>query len=524
MYFMKRRTTPRFVSLAAYLFSAAIGLFVALWAFPPGFLFPSPTAAFPIPIDMTQHIIGQRYFIADDWRWPLLVTKNLNVPEGSHIAFSNSIPLEALALKVLSPLLPAGFHGVGLWCGISWLLQPLAATWCVRAAGEKRLLPSACAALIAAATPFWWNRFGHSALSGQFTILFVLGAYFLLMRGQNLYVWLIIAVGQASILLIHPYLWAMTIPLLAAVPISLFLDRRSEWRVAAAGTLCCLAISGVFLAGLGYLGAKGDVGFGSYAMNLLSPVWPAGSGLLANPPARLSVTPGSDWEGYTYLGAGVVFGLVVVLLARLRPSIQSIAHHGGLVLVCVALTALAISNNVGLGPWVLQKVYTAPDLFQQFRTTARFFWPVGYVLMISSVLGAAAFRSRWLSAGLLAAMTLLQMLDIRPMVAGVANATRSHNEPWLIDAAGLRAVFRNGHSLTLIPRWNCMPDQDVLVQQKQELQILLVASETPVPANSMYQARWYTIPICADDKLIERPFEPSEVRVLLPSVAGKLGA
>ena len=46
-----------------------------------------------------------------------------------------------------------------------------------------------------------------------------------------------------------------------------------------------------------------DIGWGHYSMNLLSPIWPAHSGLFGPNRPDMDAT-GGQYEGFNYLGAG----------------------------------------------------------------------------------------------------------------------------------------------------------------------------------------------------------------------------
>ena len=195
-------------------------------------------------------MVAQQYFIRDAWRWPLLLAANLNTPDGLHIAFADGIPLVALVLKLLAPLLPEGFQGIGLWYGIAFALQPVAAVWALRGTGERRWLPAFGVALLAAGMPAWLARYGHAALTGHFLILVGLGFYLrLLRRPRDLPLWLAAVLAQVATMLVHPYLAVMTLALLAAVPATLLLRRDracvrrnapEPWRFRrdAAGSAC----------------------------------------------------------------------------------------------------------------------------------------------------------------------------------------------------------------------------------------------------------------------------------------------
>ena len=211
----------RAATAALWLGVLGFGFALALSIFPLSFLFPSAPFASPPQGDAAQHSVTQAYFIRDIWRWPPLVAGNLNTPDGLHIAFGDGIPLLALILKVLAPLLPPGFHGVGLWYGIAFALQPVAAVWALRGTGERRVLPAVAVALLAASMPAWLARYGHAALTGHFLVLVGLSFYLRLVRRPDAAgLWAAAVVVQVATLLVHPYLAVMTLALLAAVPAS----------------------------------------------------------------------------------------------------------------------------------------------------------------------------------------------------------------------------------------------------------------------------------------------------------------
>jgi hypothetical protein len=48
------------------------------------------------------------------------------------------------------------------------------------------------------------------------------------------------------------------------------------------------------------------------------------------------------------------------------------------------------------------------------------------------------------------------------------------------------------------------------------LQVLTLAAERPVPANTMYVARWRERPACTDAATLATPLAPGELRIILP--------
>ncbi|NKC32152.1 DUF6311 domain-containing protein [Falsiroseomonas selenitidurans] len=460
--------------------------------------------------------MAQRYLIADAWRWPPTLALNLDTQQGGlNTVFADSIPLLVLALKALRGLLPEGFpqgfHGIGLFYGLAWVAQPLAAVWALRGAGETRLAPAIGIALAAAAMPAFIGRFGHAALDGHFLLLLGLGFYLRLVARPRPWLWLGAALLQPAALLIHPYLAAMTLALLGAVPATRLLRGEAFIGPALAVAAAFAAVVGV-MAGFGYLGAAGDGGYGQFAMNLLSPLYPAGSliwGLPWSP--QVDATGHGGWEGYNWLGTGLLGALLAGLLLRPRFALRRLSRHAGLVLVLLALVALAVSFQVGFGSRIVLDLGPPPAVLEQFRASGRFFWPVGYALLLAAmVLLARVAPLLCLLAG------LVQFVDAQPLRAALAEWAGAR-PAWTVEAAALRAELATAERLTLLPSWPCVDKPTGNETYALLLEVLALASERAVPASTMYVARWRTPPRCRDADLASAPLEPGELRLVLPA-------
>ncbi|MBW8269871.1 DUF6311 domain-containing protein [Caldovatus aquaticus] len=516
---------PAAASVAAHAAAALLGAALALALLPREFLLPEAGRPWMPVGDAAQHIVAQRYFLRDPaWHWPPLLAPHLGTAEGgTNIAFADGIPLLALLLKAIAAWLPAGFHGIGLWYGLAFVAQPVAAVWCLRGSGERRLVPALGVALAAASMPAWLNRYGHAALTGHFFLLVALGLYLRLARRQGAAPWAAAAAVAVAALLAHPYLAAMVLALLGAVPLTWLLRRDA----AAAGT--ALAGSGaataavlLVMAAFGYLGATGEGGYGQFAMNLLAPVWPHRSGLLAGlVAAEVDATGHGGWEGYNWLGAGLLGGLAAAGLLRPRAVAATLRRHGGLALVLLGLTLLAVSHRVGLGPAVLLDLGAVPAVLEQFRASGRFFWPVAYALLIGTAAVLARHPRRGLGAALVLAMGLAQFADAAPLRAALRDwaATRP---AWTLHAPALRALFARHERLTLLPSWPCIA-RGAERDYAQTLEALALASETALPVSTMYVARWRGAPpACRDDERAAAPLAPGELRLILPGAVARL--
>ncbi len=488
---------------------------LAILLFPVDFIAPGNGRDWHLAGDAAQHAIAQRHFLADVWRASPLEVGTLL---GLNLAFLDGIPALALPIKAFVPQLPEGFHAIGIFYALAWLLQPFAAVWALRGAGVRGFWPAIAVAVLALSMPAFLMRFGHAALTGHFVILAALGLYFRLLRDAR---WWALAVPfQVLALLVHPYLALMALALLAAVPLTLLLRRDGRFVAAGLGAGAALAAMLGAMAGLGYFGAAGDGGFGQYAMNLLSPFWPYRSWFLAGlVTIEVDATGHGGWEGYNWLGLGLWAALSGALLLGWRRVVAGLRAHPGLVLALAGLTALAVSSRIGLGGVILLDLGPVPAALEQFRASGRFFWPVAYALLIGAavVLAGTGRRGLWV----LGACALLQFADAAPMRQALRDWA-GQRAPWTVEAEALRPVFRAAERVTLLPSWPCIAQADGAARVR-ILELLLLASETPRPVNTMYAARWREPPRCTDAEVAATPLAPGEVRVALPQAAGLLG-
>ncbi|MCS6853846.1 MAG: DUF6311 domain-containing protein [Elioraea sp.] len=502
----------------AYGLAGLAGAVTAALLLPYDFVWPPSYPAWRSLGDIAQHIVAQRYFLAEPWGWPLLVARRLG-DGGTNIALADGIPLFAILLKAFSGVLPAGFHGIGLWHVLVMVLQPIAAVFALRSAGERRLLPALGVALAALAMPAWLARHSHAALMGHFLILLALGLSLLAVRNPRRSVWAWAAGLATAALLVHPYLAAMVLALLGAAPLSLILRGEPRWLGAAIGVVAAAGAVGGALALFGYLGAVGEGGYGNYALNLLSPLWPARSFFFPSVRREIDATGFGGWEGYGWLGAGLIAAMAAAVIGRAAAAGALLRRHGGLALVLLGLTAIAVSHRVGLGGQVVLDLGPPPALLEQFRASGRFFWPVLYALLIGSfALVARAFRSGPVLVLLFGA---LQAVDAAPNRAALAEWA-SRRAPWTVDAEALRPLIAEAKRVTVLPSWPCIPaDGHATRERVQEL--LLLVSEQVVPVNTMQLARWPAAPVCRDAEFAATAVAPGELRLVLAEVWALLG-
>lgn len=73
--------------------------------------------------DVFQHQIGWEWFRQEPWHFPIGRIDAYGYPFGTFVSYTDSIPLLAIPLKMLSPLLNHNFQFLGFWELISVIGQ-----------------------------------------------------------------------------------------------------------------------------------------------------------------------------------------------------------------------------------------------------------------------------------------------------------------------------------------------------------------------------------------------------------------
>jgi hypothetical protein len=501
---------------AGYVLALVAGLAFTVWLVPRHVLFPANYYDQAVSGDTAQHITGQRYFILDEWRWPLLQVKLLRWPKGTNIALTDSIPLLAIPAKLLRRFLPPGFHALFWFLAIAWCLQPVAAVFALRSAGEKRLLPSLATAVIALSMPTLLYRTagGHQALCGHFLILVAIGLYFRISHGSRIAAWLGPPLLLVPSLLIHPYLMAMIAAVFLAAPLSLLIRRNALFLPALVSLVVGVAISGGLALLLGYNEEVGNArGYGWFSMNLLSPIYPAKSTLIPFFPKLMDAT-GGQYEGYQYLGVGVLLLCLTAVISIGYSGLKRVcARHSGLLMVCAGIILFSLSNDVYCGKSLVFHFQRVPQIFTWFRASGRFFWPVTYLLLIGSIAIVTRRLPAKVSAIILLIAAGLQFADATALRNGVHNPA-TWTQTWKIDHDALAKLMQHSDRLTVWPPSECRPS---VIGDPQYTQVLLLASQYGLRTNSMYTPSPRPIGSCRADDVIGTPLQAGELRIILPT-------
>ena len=531
-------------ALLAQLLPWLVGLVFVLLVFPAGYLDgTAPLLVRPIN-DFLQHQTGILAYLNEPWHWPPFDSALLAAPAGTSLVFTDSLPGPTMVAKAIESLTGWRIPVLGWWMLATYLLQPVAMAAVLRALGVERPLPLLAGAVLSLTLPWFLWRFGHSALAGHFLLLFQLALVLGLARardpGRRL-----AAIGllACATLLVHAYLFLMV----AAVGFAGFADalrrRQIDWRLGLAGLLLWLCGVGIVLWVAGYLAFSQPLwGFGYYSMNLLSPLVPQVSGLLPGfadwlvtdasfmaPPEAPPLRPyggladmidatGGQYEGYAWVGVGVLLLLGVTLVRRRADLAEAWHRHRLLVLVLAGLGLLAVGNQVWLGHIRLLALPEPPGALAAFRSNGRLIWPLLYLVIALAIAATARLPRQRLATGLLLAAMALQVADARPMLERLWHGLRA-DPAELFPAEVWRPLIAAHERLLVFPRYDCLGGH---FEPAKELAFHAAAAGRPI--NTAQVSRQQDTD-CQGDlaSLLWRGVDPGTLLVILEPYAGWIG-
>lgn len=472
--------------------------------------------------DQAQALAGAYYFYRDAWRWPLFEMVVPGASQRSNIAFTDSIPLLALAGKVWFRLTGETINFTAPWLWLCILSQAVAITLLLEELGLRRLPETLVGVVLVAVMPAFLFRYWmwHLALCGHFVIVF---SFVLTVRMQRTGLRPRSAMPWAALLVAalwtHPYLFGMTAPffLIGACGAALRSEGRARFQAIAGAATACLAVAVALVIG-GYLQGghlRGNSGFGFWSMNVLAPFGAMGkSGILTGTGHFARATDG-QMEGFNYLGWGILFGVGAALLAsagrRGAALRRSMRPHWPMAVVLVGLTLFAVSTTVYVGPYKVAS-WTLPTSLDRiagiFRASGRFFWPVAYALLAFSLYGIARGYRASIAACLLVTVAALQWLDTS--VLRTVILTEKPADPVASNPA-IAAMVARHQAVSIHPTVSCTDDKDMLPAA---FALQFLAARDGKSLNSLSQARRGVDCDAEARKLLQTALTPETLIVL----------
>ncbi len=390
--------------------------------------------------DPATQFLGWHFFRLESWHLPPGAAANYGMEMGSSIVFTDSIPMLALLFKLLRGALTDKFQYFGLWMLACYILQAVFA-WLLSGIATRLVAPRLIITALFVLSPLLPDRaIGHYALMAHWLVLAALYLYLRAPQRLATASWCLLICGAA---LIHAYLLYMVLAVaFADAARRLWIDRTAttldtlrSTLVIATALLATMWVAGYFrIPATSFSG--GAEYYGRYAVNLnalWNPQW--GSLFLPGRP----VIPGAEYEGFNYLGLGVLVMLPIAAFAWWRAQGQrAVRRYVPLAAVALLLWAIALSNQIAWGDRIL---FTIPlpsvilELAAMVRASARLVW-VGYYALVlaASAIVARNFPARTATA-ILALGAGLQIADLSPRYIALNGYFRQH----FIDEPAQRA-------------------------------------------------------------------------------------
>ena len=458
--------------------------------------------------DIAQYISGFNMYFNSPWQLPLLAFNSLNYPDGTRVTFVDSIPLYALVLKAILPSSLSLFNPFGFWVAFVFVLQAVSAWWLSRELRVNSWLFLASLLAVLLTFPALMARLGHVSLMSHWIILFAFAIY---IRSHRLnawqrYPWVVLLVSSFYV---NVYLFVMASGIYSA---SFF---ASGFRISGRDVFVILRsildfllpfivllISALFLLlPLQTSDVAREGGFGYFSMNLLSPF--LGGRFLQIQATEMA----GQGEGFNYLGLGVILAFSVSMVVCNLRDRAFFERHWPLLLVMFGYALYSLSNKVYFGNFLVA-IINYPEILgaitSQFRASGRFFWPVGYAVIIFSFLSIYRYLSFRVFVAFVFAVVLIQIGDIKDryyLMKSIANrkeVQRINPKEWDVElGSGKKNIY-------FYPKFKCGKNSP----HESLLPLMLYASKRGLNINTGYIARH--TPSCDDVEAEIAASKPSE--------------
>ncbi|MGH7044822.1 MAG: DUF6311 domain-containing protein [Stellaceae bacterium] len=446
---------------------------------------------FPAGIDMQTVLASYFYYAQSPWHLPLFYVSRLGIPTGTNVIFTDPVPLIAFAGKLIHSLAGVTVNPYGAFLFLCFALPGVAMSLVLIVTRTRYALATVIAAIFADAMPTLLWRWGHIALEAQFLLIGALALYLLSLHAGS---WRGRALGWTGYLalayLINIYLFAMVGSVWLSAIVQRRLDRRAtSGRTIATGFGVILPIVMLIVIG-GQFGPGGDLPFaryGYFSMNLLSPFAPQYSGVFPGLGGVIDAT-GGQYEGYNYLGSGLLLASLLLLPAELGWLKQNARRHAALLMAFAALGVFAVSNRLFFGHRLLLNLPIPHDLglvLGIFRSSGRFFWPIGYA-QVAIVIVLTFRRPRPVIVCFVLAAALLQLLDVQPLRARIVASIAAAPDQEQLATRQVANLVAGARRLEIVPSFQCSTGETEL---SANMQLMLAAARANVPTNTVYLAR-----------------------------------
>ena len=359
--------------------------------------------------DLRQHYIAWCHFRSEPWRFPFGLMNTLSYPDSMSVIYTDSIPIFAVFFKLYNGVMPESFQYFGLFGILSFMLMGGLSAIFLRRFIDDDVICIIGSLFYILSFQVIHRMYYHTALAAQWIIILALIIWVYDEKIEGTIKKGLIWAGMGFLCVaIHSYYLAMVGMVLAALMVCQYVKNHvKDEKIIIAAQLpliefVAFCVGGLF--NLWILGAfdgeasASGYGLGTFSSNLNTFVNSMGYTRLI---PGLPVYYDFQYEGFGYLGAGILFLYIVIaiglVIRRVRKVPEKAFHQNKIygqvtaLLVLVSFMA-AVLPDVAFGSIKIIHI-PYPQFVQKilgiFRSNGRLVWVAVYVFMTAGISFAA---------------------------------------------------------------------------------------------------------------------------------------
>lgn len=375
--------------------------------------------------DLRQHYIAWCHYRNDPWHFPIGLIDTLSYPHSMSVIYTDSIPCFAVLFKLFSRFLPVTFQYFGLFGILSFAL--MGGFSCVLLA---RFIQNRFAVLVLSlfyilSFPVIHRMYYHTALASQWIIIACLCLWVydecIASKVKKVIYWALIGFMCVAV---HSYFLPMCAMILAALMVCQWIKGNKKTAIFEFAAFCIAGLFNLYILGGFYGGTSASgLGLGTFGSNLNTFVNPNGLGSIL---PTLPLYYDFQYEGMAYLGAGIIFMLIITIVAALifiRRKVTIAPFHSDNLYARITIGLVAVSILAATLPLISFndiKIIQIPypgfveKILGIFRSNGRLIW-VAYYIILTIVISMAYYileRYKWILLSTVVACVMLQVTDM----------------------------------------------------------------------------------------------------------------
>ena len=479
--------------------------------------------------DWGANYLGWYFYRNEPWHFPLGEIHNFFYPIGTNVGFTDSVPMLAIFFKLFAVFLSEDFQYFGIWFFACHLLTAYFTIRLFKLFKVNQIFIFV-AVLFITANPVLIYRGMHPGMYAHWLLIASIYLYFLNpnnVKPQKILLYQFILLILSA--MINPYMSFMILGFTFIIPLRLsFFDKvlsKKSFFIYNAISIFALLFSWYLVGMLNFktgedLAVTG--GYGLYGLNLNSLFNSFGFSTFL---PQLKQVSSYQYEGFMYLGLGIMFLLVILMVYKLYTLVKnkkketlsnstSVPYKTNLfliILLFVMFSLFSITHIVSLNDKVLFKIPIPKNLIkigEIFRASARFFWPVYYSILLFCIIAIAKSKlPRFVKLSVTFIALFIQFYDTKGLFTYRHLTYGSYEVP--IDEKSWSTLFKEFDEIVLYP-----PFQTSYLANSDYQDFCYLAAKDRKPITTGYLGR-------VDNKSVNLYMDSLEARIAGGEISSK---